>query len=110
MDPSPTPELAHPLPDVPAGLGDSLLAFIQHHADEAIALSLVVDEAGDASISITWGREAPDSPMAAAQALGYGATLQEAIEGALGEARVNPCARCAWRNACLAETGDPCHS
>jgi hypothetical protein len=40
------------------------------------------------SVMLNFGREAPDSPMAAGSALGSGDTALEAIKGALGEARV----------------------
>lgn len=40
------------------------------------------------SVMLTWGREAPDSPMAAAQSLGLAETLEEAIEQVATELRL----------------------
>lgn len=40
------------------------------------------------SVSLTWGREAPDSPMAGAQALGAAPSLQEALAQVAGEAQI----------------------
>jgi hypothetical protein len=40
------------------------------------------------SAMLTWGREARDSPMAGAQALGSGSSAEEAIDQVIGEARI----------------------
>lgn len=49
------------------------------------SLTLVRDDNDDYSVMLTFGREAPDSPMAA---LGSGANLYEALDQALSEARI----------------------
>lgn len=41
------------------------------------------------SVMLNFGREAPDSPMAAGSALGSGASAREALKGALDEARID---------------------
>ncbi len=43
---------------------------------------------GSWSVALTWGREAPDSPMAGAQALGSAPFLEEALIQVVEEARV----------------------
>jgi len=40
------------------------------------------------SAMLNFGREAPDSPMAGGSALGSGDTAEEAIDGVIGEARI----------------------
>lgn len=95
---------------LPKGLGDTLLEFVSMENHKPCHVSLVVDEADDCSVSITWGYEAPDSPMAAAQALGYGETVAEALEQAFAEARIYPCATCGWEHTCGDPPGEDCHS
>jgi hypothetical protein len=38
--------------------------------------------------SLTWGREAPDSPMVSAQALGIGEVIREALQQVIDEAHI----------------------
>lgn len=57
-------------------------------------------------VMMNFGEDSPGSGMAAASALGADAHLTTAIEQALSEVRVNPCAECGWEQTC--EEG--CHS
>lgn len=44
------------------------------------------------------------------QGIGTGMTMQVAIERALAEFDVNPCAVCAWARACGDPPGEDCHT
>jgi len=43
---------------------------------------------GEWVVSVRWGREAKDSPMVGAEALGLGATAEEALGAAMEQARL----------------------
>lgn len=64
------------------------------------------ERSGEWVIMANFGEEAPGSPMAAGSLIGCDEHLSVAIEQALADARVNPCAVCGWEQTC--EEG--CHS
>lgn len=66
---------------------ERLTRFLDGYAGEPVAFSLRVD-AGEASVAIEWGREAPDSPMAGAAAYGSADTTADAVHQALDDTRV----------------------
>jgi hypothetical protein len=62
-------------------------AFIERFGEGNLAVSRMNDDEGrEWCAVITFGREAPDSDMAAGQAIGMGLTLADALRGALAEA------------------------
>lgn len=70
-------------------LTENLLKRLDTFAKRQNASVVIVGQADpeyDWSVMITWGQEAPDSPMAGAQALGSADFLNEAIAQALTEA------------------------
>jgi hypothetical protein len=68
-----------------------LAAFAATH-DAAVRLVRRPGDDDDTawSVEMTWGTEAPDSPMVGAAAYGMGSTPTNAIEQALAEAGVEP--------------------
>lgn len=67
---------------------EAIAAFC-HREDGIFSLSLNARaDTGKWSGHLTWGREAPDSPMAAAQALGIGDSPVEAVYQIVDEARI----------------------
>lgn len=70
------------------------------------SVSIARTDEGEWLVMMNFGREAPDSPMAGGSALGADDSLTKAIEQALSDARVNPCAVCGWESTC----GESCHS
>lgn len=68
------------------------------HANAAVAIGRT--DRGEWLVMMNFGQEAPDSPMAAGSALGADESLTAAIEQALSDARVNPCATCGWERRC----------
>lgn len=58
------------------------------HENEGIFTLAFSNNSLSWSSTLTWGREAPDSPMAAAQALGEGASPNDAIDQVVKEARL----------------------
>jgi len=57
------------------------------HENEGV-FTLAAGEDGKWSSMLTWGREAPDSPMAAAQALGQGDSPVDAVYQVMEEAKI----------------------
>jgi hypothetical protein len=72
------------------GMVKALEAFADEHDGElAIGFGLgPISKRAGWSVSLTWGKEAPDSPMAAAQALGVGHTLEDALRKVAEEAKI----------------------
>jgi hypothetical protein len=67
---------------------EAIAAFC-HREDGIFSLALNARaDVGKWSASLAWGREAPDSPMVAAQAIGMGDTPAEAIAQIVEEARL----------------------
>jgi hypothetical protein len=64
-----------------------LLERLEKFTSKVDADVAIANNGADWLVSITWGQEAPDSPMAGAQALGCDASLSVALEQALTEAR-----------------------
>jgi hypothetical protein len=60
--------------------------FVRDNEAEASIFSTAGDGGLMWGVSITWGREAPDSNMAGAQALGMHEELEESITQALEQA------------------------
>jgi hypothetical protein len=86
------------------GLTDTLAEWAKRaEADVSILYDPV---RGEWAVMANFGREAPDSPMAAGSALGADDSLTKAIEQALRDVRINPCAECGWEQEC--EEG--CHT
>lgn len=91
--------------------GDGLMRTLDdwaRRADAVVAIGRHVDGAreGEWTIMANFGEESPGSPMAAGSLIGADESLPKAVEQALRDARVNPCAACGWEQTC--EEG--CHS
>lgn len=70
---------------------DTLLDAIASFAEEreaTIAIVFNATRSGRWAAHLTFGREAPDSPMAAGQALGMGESLSEVLEQLVHEAQI----------------------
>lgn len=74
-------------------------------ADASVAIGRA-EEGGEWLVMMNFGREAPDSPMVGGSALGADDSLTKALEQALRDVRINPCAVCGWEQTC--EEG--CHT
>lgn len=72
------------------GMGFALYKFIRDHG-ASFGMFYDPDSTDDHSwaVMLNFGREAPDSPMAAGSALGSGASAREALKGALEEAHID---------------------
>lgn len=69
-------------------LEDKLAAIEKFCREKEGTFALGVAQKGGWSAMLNFGREAPDSPMAAGSALGSGDTAEEAIDGVIDEARI----------------------
>lgn len=90
------------------GLTDTLTEWAAK-VDAAVSIGRHVGDgrrSGEWAVMANFGREAPDSPMAAGSLLGADESLTKALEQALRGANINPCAECGWEQEC--EEG--CHT
>jgi hypothetical protein len=71
--------------------GEKIKAVVRFAQRNKASLGMVwkEDEPDEVMISLTWGREAPDSPMAGAASYGHG-TLEEALDTVISECRIAP--------------------
>lgn len=78
-------------------------------ADASVAIGRS-EEGGEWVVMMNFGNESPDSlapsPMVGGSALGADDSLTKALEQALRDVRINPCATCGWEQTC--EEG--CHT
>lgn len=74
--------------------------------DADVSIARAGDDDGEWVVMANFGREAPDSPMYAGSLLGADPSLSKAIEIALADAHINPCAECGWEQKC----DEGCHS
>ncbi len=70
-----------------SGLIQAAARYLAKQGEGTMLLSL--DEKGEWSCALTFGREAPDSPMAGGAAYGFGPTVDDALVEALTECGVS---------------------
>ncbi len=69
---------------------ENIVAIINHLQDQGGAFVIMFDpERADWTCSMEWGREADDSPMAAAAAYSVDITPEDAIQKLVDEAKIN---------------------
>ena len=96
-----------PVPILGAGMMRALTVFAAER-DVSVVITRNCDrEPRLWMVGMEWGQEAPDSPMVGAAAYGLDENLDIAVEQALADARVYPCATCGWEGTCPDEE---CHS